>query len=255
MIGFMRDDGASFIGFPNPTITNGTAELQLSGFGPLLFQNADLYPIPTGGTNFSLNVYNASASLATDTEFRCIDEATAYSAVLHKFWPKAYIFTFNRTYGGYDPNPPVCETPPVPGYPFGNPSESEYFKCHSGELDYVFGGLSYKGEPDRDGLDIPMSQFVGDAWTSFARTFDPNPDPGFLNARGYTNTTMFDSMSDHWDALDISNKDDLKLRVFQVPSFQAPFEIFSSREKCDAFGFPIDFYESNPDGYTSPIAM
>jgi hypothetical protein len=193
-------------------------------------------------------VYNTSAAIATDTEFRCLDEATAYSAILNGVWPKAYVFTFNRTYGGYDPNPPVCSAPIEPGYPFGNPN-AEYYKCHSGELTYVFGGLGYQGLPDRDGLDIPMSQFTLDSWTAFARTYDPNPDAAFLAARHFTNTSMEIQLSGStWDPIsvtDSSSFESLSLRVFQWPSYEAPFDIFSSADRCDAFGFTIDYYEKN----------
>lgn len=248
MTGFMRDDGASFISFPKAGTTNITAELGADFASYLTQSTLDLYPIPDGA-NASLQLYNASSAIATDTEFRCLDEATAYSAVKNGVWPKAYVFTFNRTYGGYDPNPPVCEAPPTAEYPFGDPN-AEYFKCHSGELQYVFGGLGYTGQPDRDGLDIPVSQMTVDRWAAFARNYDPNPDQAFLDARGFTNTSMEIKMSgSNWDPIDVSDSTNLQLRVFQWPSFQAPFDIFSSTQKCEAFGFGVDYYEGNPDGY------
>ena len=252
MTGFMRDDGASFTTFPKAGIDNITAELS-PNFTPYLTPSVlDLYPIPSG-SNASLNLYNASSAIATDTEFRCLDEATAYSAVKNGVWPKAYVFTFNRTYGGYDPNPPVCSAPIDAEHPLGN-MDAEYFKCHSGELQYVFGGLGYTGQPDRDGLDIPMSQMTVDSWASFARTYDPNPDAAFLNARGFSNTTAEIALSgSRWDPIDTSDINNLQLRVFQWPTFQAPFDIFSSVEKCQAFGFGYDFYESHPDGYELPM--
>lgn len=249
MTGFMRDDGASFITFPKATIDSISAELGPQGFTDVLSPDIlALYPIQSGN-NQSLQLYNASSAIATDTEFRCLDEATAYSAVKNNVWPKAYVFTFNRTYGGYDPNPPVCQAPIDEQHPYGNPN-AEYFKCHSGELQYVFGGLGYTGQPDRDGFDIPLSQMTVDRWTAFARNFDPNPDQAFLDARGFTNTTIEMSQSgSDWQPIDITNPDELSLRVFQWPSYQAPLDIFSSTEKCEAFGFGIDFYETSPGGY------
>ena len=110
------------------------------------------------------------------------------SAVLHKSMKSVWFYEFNRSYDGYDPNPPVCEAHIEPGFPYGNPA-AEYFKCHSGELDYTFGTLPYLGLPDRDGLDVPMSQYIVDTWSSFARTYDPNPNVNWLDSRGFTNTS------------------------------------------------------------------
>lgn len=253
MTGFMRDDAASFISFPKAGVNNITAELGPGGFSPYLTPEIlNLYPVPTS-SNSSLDIYNASSALATDAEFRCLDEATAYSAVKNGVWTKAYVFTFNRTYGGYDPNPPVCQAPVDAEHPYGNPN-AEYFKCHSGELQYVFGGLGYTGQPDRDGLDIPMSQMTVDHWAAFARTYDPNPDPAFLRARGFTNTSSaIESSGSSWESIDPSDIGNLTLRVFQWPTYQAPFDIFSSMDKCQAFGFGYDFYEGNPNGYSLPV--
>ena len=253
MLGFMRDDGASFISFPKTASQNNiTGLLNPLGFDGLLTPDVlTLYPIPTDTpSNTSLELYNASAAIATDSEFRCLDLASAYSAVLHGVWPSCHVFTFNRTYNGYDPNPPVCEAPITAAHPYGDPNE-EYFKCHSGELAYVFGTIAYTGQPDRDGLDIPMSQMTVDQWTSFARTYDPNPDPAFLAARGFTNTTSALDKSGSWPAVDVSggaNYTDLRLKVFQYPGYEAPFDVFSSAERCESFGFGLEFYEQNPNG-------
>lgn len=110
MNGFIRDDGP--LGLSPNNLTNVTVFLTPSGFDvtPII---DELCPIPSL-INATLN---ASSSLATDNEFRCLDEATACSAVLHGVWPKAYVFTFNRKYGGYDPDPPMCEPPPTEKFP------------------------------------------------------------------------------------------------------------------------------------------
>nr|ACZ81478.1 AN12g09310 [Kwoniella heveanensis] len=239
MLGFMRDDGASFITYPK-SATNTSAVLDAAGFTSqqLTPSALDLYPTPSG-PNVTTNIYNASSALTTDSEFRCLDIATAYSGALHNTFPSVYVYEFNRSYDGYDPNPPVCSAPPTPDFPNGDPSQ-EYFKCHSGELSYVFGTHAYMGRPDRDGLDTPMSQFVLDTWASFARTYDPNLDPAFLAARGFTNTTQAANQAGKFDKL---SPEEPSLRVFQWPSYQAGLEVFSSQEKCDTLGLPLDFYE------------
>lgn len=106
-----------------------------------------------------------------------------------------------------------------------------------------------------------MSQMVVDTWTAFARTHDPNPVQAYLEARGYLNTTLEIQLSgSRWEALDVSvgpSYDDLQLRLFQWPSRNAPFSVFSSKQRCEAWGWTVDFYETNPDGYnltTSGVA-
>ena len=79
MMGTMRDDGAAFISYPAPNATvpeflveNG---FNLSDMNPL-----SVFPEPNG-PNATLNVFNETALVSTDSQFRCLDEATAYSAV------------------------------------------------------------------------------------------------------------------------------------------------------------------------------
>ncbi|WVF70060.1 hypothetical protein IAT40_004847 [Kwoniella sp. CBS 6097] len=240
MLGFLRDDGAPSVVYPK-TATNTSAVLAGAGFPSQLLSPSilDLYPTPSG-PNITTNIYNASAAFTTDSEWRCLEIAGAYSSALHNVFPSVYVYEFNRTYDGYDPNPPVCSAPPSAAFPHGDPS-AEYFKCHSGELLYVFGTDAYTGHPDRDGLDTPMSQFVVDTWASFARTHDPNPDPAFLSARGFANTTQAVNQAGKFPKLDPGNP---RLRVFQWPSYQAELEIFSSKEKCNSLGLPLTYYET-----------
>ncbi|ORX38959.1 hypothetical protein BD324DRAFT_300541 [Kockovaella imperatae] len=240
MMGFMRDDGASFGGYPTAS-ENLTTLLTANGFGPQLSPSTlELYPVPSG-PNATLDIYNASSAMVTDGEFRCLDEATAYSAALHKSLQSIWFYQFNRSYNGYDPHPPVCEAPITPSYPYGDP-EMEYFKCHSGDLSYTFGTMPYVGLPDRDGLDIPMSQFIVDTWASFARSYNPNPNTAFLDARGFTNSSAMVRMIEPWSQVSVENQ---TLRVFQYPSFQADFEIFSSTPRCDALGLDLKYYENS----------
>lgn len=250
MMGFMRDDGAAFIGYPKANDTLGTF-LPTQGF-QLGNTTLDAFSVPSG-PNSTLDVFNASALIATDSEFRCLDLATAYSAVNHGTIDTIYFYQFNRSYQtpGYDPNAPVCDAPVEDGYPHGNP-EGEYFKCHSGELYYTFGTVAYQGLPDRDGNDIPMAQMTLDRWAAFARTHDPNPDLAFLAARGFTNTTAEVARSGKWDKVGKSGAGDTgdtntggqTLRVMQWPSFESSFEFHSSHAQCAALGFPLDYYES-----------
>jgi carboxylesterase type B len=252
MMGFMRDDGAAFIGYPKPNDTLGTF-LPTQGF-QLGNATLDAFSVPSGpnspnSPNSTLDVFNASSLIATDSEFRCLDLATAYSAVNHGTIESIYFYQFNRSYQtpGYDPNAPVCDAPVEPGYPHGNP-EGEYFKCHSGELYYTFGTISYQGLPPRDENDIPMAQMTLDRWAAFARNHDPNPDMDFLAARGFTNTTAEVARSGKWNKVGKNDQGEdtagETLRVLQWPSFESTFEFHSSHEQCAALGFPLDYYDS-----------
>lgn len=236
--GFMRDDGASFTTYPksNTNITSvlggiagGYTSQQLSS------STLSLYPI-SSNPNATLALYNASSELATDAEFRCTDIAAAYSE--SQIFPSVYVYEFNRSYNGYDPNPPVCSAPPTAQYPLGDPS-MEYFKCHSGELQYMFGSIIHDGAKDRDGYDIPFSQFSVDTWTSFARTYNPNIDSAYLAARGFTNTTK--GIKDKWTPVSGGN---VPVHVMQWPSYEGDTYVFSSEERCKAVGFPKTYYET-----------
>lgn len=79
MMGFMRDDGAAFISYPD---ANDTVSISLvkNGFDLNAISTLSLFTEPNGA-NATLNVFNTTALVATDSEFRCLDEATAYSAV------------------------------------------------------------------------------------------------------------------------------------------------------------------------------
>lgn len=232
MMGLTRDDGAPFISYPK--ITNESAYLNASGFS---VPPANLFPIPTMG-NQTLALFNMSTRLATDGIFRCIDQATVSTGLqTGRFQPDVYFYEFNRTYqtSGW-PGLDVCEPPKTAAHPYGDP-DGEYFKCHSGELYYVFGNIARQGLPMRDENDLPFEQFVLDSFASFARTYNPNPDLGFLKARGYQNTIDELNKAGKWLP---ATKNGLTKRTLQWPSFQGPF---TELEQCKAIGLGIDYYE------------
>ncbi|CDO70485.1 hypothetical protein BN946_scf184569.g28 [Trametes cinnabarina] len=235
MMGFMRDDGAAFIGYP----TNGNLTAGLIGASlNTTVANNPLFPEPTG-PNVTLNVFNVTARVTTDIEFRCLDQATAFSGVSHNLFKSVWFYEFNRSYQtpGFDPNFPVCEAPITPEHPFGDTSQ-EYFKCHSGELYYVFGTLP-ANRPYRDDQDLPFMQRMVDVWSSFARTFNPNPDPRFLAARGFTSTAQQLAKESSWEPVTKANLLGSPVRELQWNSFMTPF---GQLEQCQFLGFPITFY-------------
>ncbi|KAI1121563.1 cholinesterase [Nemania abortiva] len=230
MMGTTRDDGAAFIGYPKTS--NQSAYLAGLGFND---PSAGLFPVPQIA-NKTLALFNMTARLATDGIFRCVDQATVYTGLLNGRFGHVYYYEFNRTYQltGY-PQLDVCEPPKSSSYPFGDPS-GEYFKCHSGELYYLFGNLAREGLPMRDDFDLPFQQFVVDTFSSFARTYDPNPDLGYLRARGYMNTIAEIEKYGAWKP---ATKDYLTKRVLQWPSLQSSF---SESDQCKELGLPLNYF-------------
>ncbi|KAK5167140.1 uncharacterized protein LTR77_007870 [Saxophila tyrrhenica] len=241
MTGFMRDDGAAFISYPEPNDTLSSF-IKSNGFNLPRIGALSTYPTPSG-PNATLDIFNTTARIATDSEFRCLAFASAYSATLHSTLCEIYFYEFNRSYQsiGYSPNYPVCEAPPSPGHPYGDPSK-EYFKCHSGELYYTFGTIAFVGLPPRDEQDIPMAQFAVDTWASFVRTYNPTPDPAFLAVRGFTNTSEEVARGGgQWEPVQAGKA--MQLRLMEYPSAEEPFYVYGGKDECEQLGFPIDFYE------------
>lgn len=233
--GFMRDDGAAITSIIDTD--NLTTSLNDDGFPAAPIVSSGLFPLPDG-QNETLNVFNVTARVATDTIFRCIDQASVYASLtFNTFAPNTYFYEFNRSYQtpGFDPNPPLCDAPVSASHPYGDPSQ-EYYKCHSGELYFVFGNVLRMGLHLRDGNDIPFSQFALDSWASFARSWNPNPDPGLLKARGYLNTLNELETAGPWLPV---NKDSLQLRELEWPSKSIPFR---DEEQCKLLGWPLDYF-------------
>lgn len=92
--------------------------------------NSPLFPLPNG-LNATEQVFNVTARAATDVFFRCLDQATAFSAVQHNTFESLWFYEFNRSY--QQPEPSIypadahCNPPIDDAHPHGDPSK-EYFK-------------------------------------------------------------------------------------------------------------------------------
>lgn len=106
MTGFTHDDGSAFIGYPQTTDLKKEIDNQM--FNGTLIVESELFPLPSG-PNATLNVYNVTSRVATDGEFRCVGQATAYAATKNKVFPALWHYDWVRTYQGqfYNPNAPV----------------------------------------------------------------------------------------------------------------------------------------------------
>lgn len=237
MLGGMRDDGASFPQYPTTTnlsleISKLTVALPTS---EVLASGA--FPLPSG-PNSTLNVFNVKAHLFSDSTFRCLDAATAYAEFKNKLFKlDIYYYEFNGSYQSatWDPNAPVCHPPLTPSKLLGDP-ELEYFKCHSGELYYVFGTIQRTGLPLRDEHELPFEQFAVDSRTSFARTYNPNPDGGFLEARGYANSSLEMKIAGKWRPI---SGEGLTMRQLQWSSYQTEWP---EQKQCEVLGLPLDYF-------------
>ncbi|KIP12137.1 hypothetical protein PHLGIDRAFT_113924 [Phlebiopsis gigantea 11061_1 CR5-6] len=237
MIGWMRDDGAAFIS--SPTSDNVVFALEANGL-PTNVANSSLFPIPSlpGNTDID-NLFNMTARAATDGLFRCLDQATTFSGVQHDLFKSMWSYEFNRSYQtpGFDPNAPHCDAPKDTTHPAGDPNE-EYFKCHSGELFFVFGSLptslSY-----RDASELPFMQVALDTWTAFGRTFNPNPDPAFLKARGFTTSATIFAKQSRWEPVTKSSVNGQALHILQFPS---KMDGFRELPQCDFLGFSLNHF-------------
>ncbi|KZT04637.1 carboxylesterase from carbohydrate esterase [Laetiporus sulphureus 93-53] len=223
MMGHMRDDGAAFIGYP--TTTNLTSALLAQDL-PTTVVNDMLFEVPTG-PNATYNIFNVTARVATDVEFRCLEQATVW------------FYQFNRSYQTpeFEPNYPVCHAPITAEYPYGDPS-MEYFKCHAGELYYVFGTLPTT-LPYRDDQDLPFMQRTLDIWTTSARTYNPNPDSGYLTARCYNGTLARLAEQSTWEPVTTQTLTSAPLRTLQWDGFMGPF---AEQEQCDFLSYPLDYF-------------
>lgn len=264
MMGITREDGAAFITFPR-TPMNKTEYLIARGFNattevPLVDEHLFPFPpehSPTG--NQTLDLFDSSTRFVTDGLFRCLNLATVNAGLRNGlFQPrhaksgdkkgKVYYYEFDRTYQLTSwPGTDVCEAP------HGDPARP-YFRCHSGELYYVFGNLARQGLPQRSDNpgDLEFEQFVLDSWAAFIRTGDPNPEKGFLVARGYK-STLEQVWGDKerseraggargWVPSTGSNDDDVELtmRVLDWPSsYQSGFR---EREQCKGLGLGLEYY-------------
>ncbi|PPQ86200.1 hypothetical protein CVT25_006905 [Psilocybe cyanescens] len=252
IFGWMRDDGADFIGsFPvnGTTLTSALLGSGLSQNVTNLVVNSTLFPLPQGSDALS-NLFNLTSRIGTDGEFRCIDQATVIAAAKHSTFRSVFAYQFDRSYAGFEPIPGTCEPAKTAAFPGGDPS-LPYYRCHSGELYYAFGTLGQDLKPFRDpaaGGDLLFSQVTVDAWASFARSGDPNPDAKFLQARGFTGVNW-----GKWAAVGVdgglaNGKGNAKgngggketpLRILDVPSSNSGW---LEEAQCDLLGYPFNMF-------------
>jgi carboxylesterase type B len=238
LMGHMRDEGASDLSKWLQT-ENLTQSLASNALPISPAANPSIFPV-SEMDNVTTAIWNVTVQVLTESTFSCLDQATAYAIANTTTFPELYYYQFNRsyqvtTYPTAFPNKQLCNAPITPSHPYGDPN-GEYYKCHSGELTTVFGTWRRLGLPERDGNDTPFTQAVVDRWSSFGRTYNPNPDPAYLVSRGYTNTTSEIATSGAWYPV---TADSQTLRQLQWPSRQ---DSFTAKERCTVLGLPLDYF-------------
>lgn len=241
MAGAMRDDGSPFSKYSR---SNASQALTEQGFNATDILGSGQFPLSQSG-NTTRDVFNLTSRVATNGMFRCLGQSTAYVGSKNKVFPVVYQYEFDRGYqiSEWSPNSPACEAPASAERPLGD-TRLPYFKCHSGELYYVFGTLIRQGRQPRDQDDIPFSQYIVDTWTAFAREKNPNPKPEFLAARGFTNTTATVAKSSQWKPVEAEKP---MLRILDVA---VKDEGFREVEQCAVLDLPLDYYPNYQVGKT-----
>jgi len=244
LFGVNRDEGGVLGPFFQTTkLDVGITNLsQADGLDANAIISSNLFPLGNGPmpSNITLDIFNTTTRIYTDNSFRCANQFNAYAGVKSGIFPDIWFYEFNRTYQdpAYNTNG-VCTAPKTPSHPYGDPS-AEYFKCHAGDLANTFGNVARVGFPARDENDMPYAAKVVDYWTTFARNLNPNPDMGYLEARGYWSTIDQINFSGPWEKV---VADEPMMMGLQWNGGMIPF---ADDAQCAVLGYPLDFLYSYP---------
>lgn len=247
IFGTTENDGASFCGWPSTTTTNTTSSddddddeveglavsLGISTAAAQRVVDSGLFPRYDTG-NRTLDTFNVSQRVSTDLQFRCVDEATVYAAavVAHVF-PRAYYYTIDRTYEGYDP---LGLGPALTGGGGGNGSaaaaDPNYFRLHGSDLGFTYGNQA----PLRDERDLQASQLVSGYYAAFVRSGQPNPDEAYLTARGYDSTLRAVRQTGSWEPVRSGTGPTKKL------DYPSPTVDFPDLAQCAFLNYSLNYY-------------
>jgi carboxylesterase type B len=233
IFGITAHDGASFSDYPRTPVSSQLEGIQIGlGISEAHAQSiidSGLFPYYDTG-NVTLDSFNVSQRVATDHQFRCIDQASVYAGTKTGAFKPSYYYQFERTTGGYDPNnlggPPV-----TPGYPNGNPN-LPYFKLHGADLAWVFGGISrFRDENDHKSIQLTTAYFA-----EFVKSGQPNPPIDYLKVRGYKVTLDAIQATGPWSPVSGAKG---PIQLLDYPSRRAPFQ---DLEQCAFLKYPISYY-------------
>ncbi|EXJ67648.1 esterase/lipase [Cladophialophora psammophila CBS 110553] len=234
MFGNAANDGASFSTISPTLVHNETqglmAGLRINASYAQAIIRSGLFPYYSTG-NMTFDSFNVSQRVATDTTFRCIDQATVYAGAETGAFPAAYYYQFERTINGYNPEN-VSGAPVTPDYPHGNPN-LPYFKLHGADMDWAFGNFYV---PLRDANDLYSVQLVSAYFAEFVRSGQPNPPIPYLQARGYTKTLQGVQASGPWEK--VSNA----TGPIKHLDYPAASGVFVDLPQCAWLNYSISYY-------------
>ncbi|KFY39717.1 hypothetical protein V495_05782 [Pseudogymnoascus sp. VKM F-4514 (FW-929)] len=235
MFGVCHDDGSS-IGstYPaspvNSEIEGIQASLGISAPYAQSVIDSGLFPLYNTG-NITLDSFNVSARVATDSGFRCVDQATMFAAAKSHAFAASYYYEMDRAIGGYDAN--LLGGPAVtPGYPNGNPN-LPYFRYHSGATaPFIFGNVS----PIRDSDDLKAAQLNSGYFAQFVKNGQPNPSERYLAVRQYEETLHAVRKTGKWGQIKDENG---PIRLLDYPSVSSGFV---DVPQCAFLNYSLSYY-------------
>ncbi|KAG8623223.1 hypothetical protein KVT40_008199 [Elsinoe batatas] len=210
--GIVADDGASFSTYPTTPVTSELAGLTVGlGITPAYAQSiidSGLFPYYDTG-NVTLDSFNVTARVATDKQFRCIDQATVYAGVTSGAFQDSWFYELERSKAGYNPNNVDGSGPVEPGFPYGNPNKP-YFRLHGSDGPWAFGNL-YPG-------------------------LNPNPDPEYLEVRDYQTVIDGVERSGEWENVQGATG---PIKALDVVSRTLDFK---DLEQCRFLNYSVSYY-------------
>jgi len=237
MFGIAANDGASFSTYPKTPVTNETAGvmqgLSISETEANRVISSGLFPYYNTG-NTTLDAFNVSQRVATDSQFRCVNQASAFAGATTGAFRAAYYFETDRTDapGGYDPNG-LGGPPSSPDFPRGNPN-LPYFRLHSSDQDRQFGFLQTIREP----ADLFSVQMTVGHFAEFIRSGQPNPSETYLRIRGYDAVLQGLRQAGPWEPI---RSEQGPIRKLDWPGSSADFV---DKPQCAFLNYSITYYTS-----------
>lgn len=194
---------------------------------------------PQSSQDMTLNIFNLTSRVATDALFRCPAQSTAFSAAKNNVYKTEYAYEMERSYQltRYSPNSGVCDAPKTDSHPYRDTS-LPYHRYHSNDLYFVFANYQREGRRTRDADDVLFTQYITDTCLAFGQTGDPNPAPDFLEARGFSNTSLIVKGIQPWKPV---WAEDVELRVLDLKPTNKGF---NELKQCYVLCQPLNYCAS-----------
>ena len=221
IFGNARNDGAAIgTGYSTSCTTEAQCleeNLYISPYYAQQIIDSGLFPIYPAG-NISQESFNVSQRIATDTTFRCNDQAIMYAAAHTGSFAASYYYQSDRGYpsSAYDPEKVDITGNISAAYPYGDPS-TFYYVVHSADVPALFG----QAYPLRAPSDLYSLQTTTAYFGAFIKTGNPNPSEVELRVRGYTTALKAVKQTGPWQQVSSPTG---PLKLLDYPSRTAQFQ-------------------------------